>query len=146
MMGRPASAPAATDQRRRELAQIHLGRAKLGWSEDDYRYHLRQITGADSAADLDAAGRRKLLDHMGACGFKSTRPPFDQAAKIAWLWKKLHQAGGTPDGSNAALLGFVGRVTGMGVSHLKFLTVPQASNVIEGLKARLNRAQAGRPQ
>lgn len=132
-------------QRKRELGQIHKGKAELGWSEDDYRFHLRNLTGKNSSKDLDHAGRRKVLDHMAACGFKpKTKPfkPFDQADKIRWLWKKVGEAGGLRDTSQAALLLFVGRTTGMGVSDLKFLPVKEASKAIEALKAWLDRAKA----
>jgi len=131
-------------ERKRELGQIHKGKADLGWSEDDYRFHLRNLTGKNSAADLDHAGRRKVLDHMAACGFKpKTKPfkPFDQADKIRWLWKKVGEAGGLREDSPAALLRFAGNTTGTGVSDLKFLPVKDASKVIEALKAWLDRAK-----
>lgn len=131
-------------QRKRELGQIHKAKADLGWSEDDYRFHLRNLTGKSSSKDLDHAARRKVLDHMAACGFKpKAKPfkPFDQADKIRWLWKKIGEAGGLRDDSQAALLVFAGRSTGTGVSDLKFLPVRQASTVIEALKAMLDRAK-----
>lgn len=138
-----ASPAVAADQRRRELAQIHIGRAALGWCEDDYRYHLRHVTGADSAAELDAAGRRRMLDHMAACGWSPKRAfkPFGQPEKIKWLWRKLGDTGALHDTSNAALLAFVARTTSMSVADLRFLPVDQASTVIEALKSWLNRAQ-----
>lgn len=127
--------------RRNELAQIHIGVTALKWSDDDYRAILFAKTGKTSAAELDSTGRKRFLDHMRSCGWKGGQKPFTQAAKIAWLWRKLFEAGGTPDGSQAALLAFVGRVAGMGVSDLKFLPTADASNVIEALKARLNRSK-----
>lgn len=131
-------------QRKRELGHIHEGQKALGWSEDDYRFHLRNLTGKSSSKDLDHTGRRKVLDHMAACGYKpKAKPfkPFDQAEKIRWLWKKIGEAGGLHDDSQAALLVFAGRTTGTGVSELKFLPVREASNVIEALKAMLDRAK-----
>lgn len=131
-------------QRKRELGHIHQGKAALGWSDDDYRFHLVNLTSKTSAAELDTAGRAKVLAHMAACGFKpkaSSFKPFDQAAKIAWLWKKLGEAGGLRDASPAALIAFVGRTTGTGVSDLKFLPTLDASKVIEALKAMLDRAK-----
>ena len=129
--------------RKRELGHIHQGSDALGWSKDDYHYHLRQQTGKDSAADLDAAGRAKMLAHLAACGWKpkSTFKPLDQAGLIKWLWSKLGEAGGIRDSSDASLLAFVGRTAGMGVSDVKFLPVAQASTVIEALKAMLDRAK-----
>jgi len=131
-------------QRKRELGHIHQGKAALGWSDDDYRYHLRELTGKASAADLDLAGRRKVLMHMETLGYapKAAKfQPFDQAAKIKWLWRKIGEAGGLRDASPAALLTFVGHSTGTGVSDVKFLPTTEASKVIEALKAMLDRAK-----
>lgn len=134
----------ADAQRKREIGHIHQGKAALGWSDDDYRFHLSNLTGLTSSAKLDAAGRRKVLAHMAQCGFApkaTTFKPFDQATKIKWLWRKLGEAGGTKDSSSAALLAFVGRTTSTGVADVKFLTVAQASTVIEALKSWLDRAK-----
>lgn len=131
-------------QRKRELGQIHQGRAALHWSDDDYRFHLRNLTGKTSSKDLDAKGRRKVLDHMVTLGYtpKAAKfQPFDQAAKIKWLWRKVGAHGGLRDPSPAALLAFVGRTTGTGVADVKFLPTLEASKVIEALKAMLDRAK-----
>ena len=135
---------AAKDQRRRELGHIHQGRTALGWTEDDYRFHLVEITGVASSADLDAAGRAKVLAHMAKLGFQpksSNFKPFGQPEKIKWLWKKLDEAGGLRDGSPTALLAFVARTIGTTVSDVKFLPTAQASTVIEALKSMLDRAK-----
>jgi phage gp16-like protein len=136
--------PAADAQRRRELGQIHAGKKALNWSEDDYRFHLMDLTGKTSSADLDAAGRAKVLARMEAAGYKPKAAgykPFDQAAKIKWLWKKIGAAGGLRDASDSALLVFIERHHGRGVSDVKFLPTNEASNVIEALKAMLTRAE-----
>jgi hypothetical protein len=81
---------------------------------------------------------------MAAAGFKpkaSTFKPFDQAAKIKWLWKKIASAGGLRDASEAALLTFVGRHTGKGVDKVEFLPTADATKVIEALKAMHTRAE-----
>ena len=135
---------AAKDQRRRELGHIHQGRTALGWTEDDYRFHLVEITGTASSADLDAAGRAKVLAHMAKLGFKpksASFKPFGQPERIKWLWKKLDEAGGLRDSSPAALLAFVDRTIGTAVSDVKFLPTAQASTVIEALKSMLDRAK-----
>lgn len=136
-------------QRKRELGHIHQGRAALRWSDDDYRFHLRNLTGKTSSAELDAAGRRKVLDHMATLGYApkaSTFKTFDQAAKIKWLWKKIGEHGGLRDSSPAALLAFIGRTTttGRGYSDVKFVPTLEASKVIEALKAMLDRAKRAR--
>lgn len=134
-------------QRKRELGHIHQGKAALGWSEDDYRFHLHNLTGKSSSAELDATGRSKVLARMATLGYKPKAAkfqPFDQAAKIKWLWKKIGEAGGLRDASPAALLAFVGRTTGTGVDDVRFLPTIDASKVIEALKAMLDRAKRDR--
>lgn len=131
-------------QRKRELGHIHQGRQALGWSDDDYRYHLRQQTGSTSSATLDSQGRAKILAHMAKLGFipkASTFRPFDQAEKIKWLWKKLEEAGGLRDGSDTSLLAFIARTTGTGYADIKFIPTSDASRVIEALKSMLDRAK-----
>lgn len=56
-------------RRRKQLAAIHAARRDLGMDEDDYRLMLRQVTGVASAKDLDASGRRKVLDHLRRVGW-----------------------------------------------------------------------------
>ncbi len=131
-------------QRKRELGHIHQGKAALAWSDDDYRFHLRNLTGKTSASELDAAGRAKVLAHMATLGYKpkvSTFKPFTQAKKIEWLWKEIGKHGGLRDASPAALLAFAGNTTGTGYSSLDFLPTLEASKVIEALKAMLDRAK-----
>lgn len=67
------------DSRRRELAKIHLAAKALGLDANDkdpnsdYRRMLWAVARVRSAADLDEAGRRRVLDHLKACGFKAAR-------------------------------------------------------------------------
>lgn len=73
------SANLHNDARRRELAKIHLGAAALGMDTSDknpespYRAMLWTVARVRSAADLDAAGRARVLDHLKACGFEGAR-------------------------------------------------------------------------
>ena len=53
------------DLRARELAAIHIRRKERGLDEDAYRSLLREVAGVSSARDLDAAGRRAVLDRLG---------------------------------------------------------------------------------
>lgn len=133
-----------TNSRNRELGHIHQGKAKLGWTDDDYRYHLHQLTGHASAANLDAAGRKKVLAHMAKLGYtpkSTTFKPFDQAAKIRWLWAKIGEHDGLRNPTEAGLLAFVSSSTKSPISDLKFLPTKEASNVIEALKKMLDRAK-----
>lgn len=65
--------------RAKEIAKIHIGKKSLGLSDDLYRSMLLQHGGAESAADLDAAGRRAVLQHMRDCGVKFSNPKKGQA-------------------------------------------------------------------
>lgn len=58
------------DQRRRDLATIHMAKAQLGMADDAYRDILWSVARVRSSADLDQAGRSKVLDHFRACGWK----------------------------------------------------------------------------
>lgn len=61
------------DQRTAELGKIHIAKKQLGMDDETYRDMLFTIARVRSAADLDHAGRRKVLDHMKALGFKAER-------------------------------------------------------------------------
>lgn len=74
----------AHDLRRREIAMIKVGQKQLGLDDATYRDMLELVTGKRSAADLDWAGRKKVLDHLKDKGFKSkSRPaPADRKALL----------------------------------------------------------------
>lgn len=128
-------------ERRKQLAQIHIGVAALGWSEADYRAILQAKTGKSSASELDGTGRLRFIEHLRHCGWAAPSKRFTQHEKIEWLWKKLCGASSLPDHSTTALLAFAARVTGSAVSDVRFIPPAAASKVIEALKARLKRAQ-----
>ena len=130
--------------RKRDLAEIHKGKKHLGWSDDDYKFHLRNLTGKSSSADMDAQERAKVLAHMGTLGYmpaSRTFKPYTQADKIKHYWSELGKAGGLRDSSPQSLLAFVGRTTGTGVADVSFLPTAAASTVIEALKSMLARAK-----
>lgn len=88
--------------RKRELGLIHLAKAQLGLSREDYEHVLRELTGQTSAADLDAAGREKLLKRFKSRGFvvkaragaahaRGIRAP--QITKLMAMWYALADAG-----------------------------------------------------
>ncbi|MDD2998369.1 MAG: regulatory protein GemA [Candidatus Riflebacteria bacterium] len=49
------------EQRRKDLAMIHLAKKDLGLDDDIYRDILKQCCGVESSAELDQPNRRKLL-------------------------------------------------------------------------------------
>lgn len=75
---------AAPDTRRRELAQIHIAKAQLGMDEDTYRAMLWAVGRVKSSAELDYAGRKAVLDHLKARGFKARAPKEKRPG--AWDW------------------------------------------------------------
>jgi phage gp16-like protein len=90
---------AAPDLRKRELAQIHIGKAQLGLDDETYRAMLKAVAGVSSSAELDHAGRRRVLEHMRSRGWKNDRkrvtPPAAIQSKQALMRKiaaMLHAA------------------------------------------------------
>ncbi len=67
--------PAQRDPRNRELAAIHIGKKRLGLDDATYRDMLWTVARVRSAAELDAHGRRAVLEHMRARGYHATTRP-----------------------------------------------------------------------
>lgn len=143
-----------SSQRRIELAQIHMAAAHLGMDTEDknpaseYRSMLWTCARVHSAADLDFAGRRKVIDHLKARGWKPVRSKqskhYDDklTRKILALWLELRDQGVIQDASNKALAKFCNDVAG--VARPEWCNNKQAEAVIEGLKAWLKRATTKR--
>jgi phage gp16-like protein len=62
---------AVQDDRRADLAKIHLAKKQLGLSDEDYRSIMLTVAGARSAAELSYEGRLKLLAHFQRCGWRA---------------------------------------------------------------------------
>lgn len=77
---------AAPDDRRRELAQIHIAKKQLGLEDDTYRDMLWMIGRVRSSADLGAQGRRQVLEHLKARGFMPKAAPEAKPTSPAWDW------------------------------------------------------------
>ena len=138
---------AANDIRKRELAQIHIAKQQLGLDDETYRQMLWTVARVASSKDLDWVGRKTVIDHLKAKGFKikpaknadTTRSLADDelSKKIRALWIELHAAGAVRDSSEKALGSYVKRMTR--VSALQWLNAKQASVIIESLKSWLGR-------
>lgn len=72
-MTKPGQKPDSKQYRRAALAKIHIAKAQLGMDDATYRDMLSNVAGVASAADLDAAGRRAVLEHLSAVGFVQKR-------------------------------------------------------------------------
>jgi len=136
----------APDLRKRELAQIHIAKAQLGMADDAYRDLLFSLARVRSAADLDLAGRSRVLTHFKLCGWKpQARPELSPSAfskspkgrKMLVLWSALYKAGKVQDKRDSALLAFVKNETA--VDRPEWLTGAQSNQVIEQLKRWLAR-------
>lgn len=62
-----------TDARRNDLAKIHVAKKQLGLDDETYRDMLWTLARVRSAADLDDAGRKAVLEHLQARGFRPKR-------------------------------------------------------------------------
>lgn len=72
-----ASRESMDARRRVELARIHVQAKQLGLDEDTYRALLLRETGRESAADLNARERGKVLNELShALGQKRYAPPY----------------------------------------------------------------------
>lgn len=90
----------ANPSRNAELAKIHLAKKQLGLDDETYRAMLWTVARAHSAADLDLAGRRAVLEHLKGRGFKGkanhraarVKPADDREALIAKLQAQMREA------------------------------------------------------
>lgn len=62
----------APNHRNSELAKIHIAKQQLGMDDEAYRAMLWACGRVRSSKDLDYAGRKRVLEHLEKCGFKSS--------------------------------------------------------------------------
>lgn len=141
------------------LAAIHVLKAQLQLSDDDYRALLVQLSGQNSAKLLDERQREAVRQHLQ--GFaertgvaKTTRarpyngqrfadkkaatPPKER--KVWALWHQLHRDGRIQDASAHALNAWVLRT--VHVSALVWCSDAQLVTLIESLKRWVERGTA----
>ncbi len=156
---RPAPAPdraaALLAARKRDLARIHVLRAKIGLSDDSYRDLLADLfDGRRSSGELASEQRRRLLDHLTglqrayakgpgpAPAAPALLPPLSpRQGKMFSLWQQLADAGLVRERGMPALKAWVTRQTQ--VDRWEWLTSPQEDTVIESLKRWLKRREDG---
>lgn len=138
-----AEARRATD-RKRLLARLHMVKAEQGLDDDTYRDLLERETGRRSAADLDRTQIARVLDKLTGSGVASLDRGFGVIAagpfapKLKALWLSGYHLGVVMNRTDAALLAFVKRMTG--VDHTRFLIDGrEAAKAIEAMKAWLAR-------
>lgn len=135
-----------TQLRNAELAQIHIARQQLGLDDDTYRDVLWTVARVRSSSDLDWTGRKKLLEHFRAKGWKPRAPKKARAEKpaaqgqeglVKLLWHELHEAGRVRDPSDAALGAWLAR--NRWPERPEWLSRKQITQAIEALKKWLYR-------
>lgn len=130
---------------RKQLALLHVAKAKLGLGEDAWRSRLVQLAGVESAAGLDRDGFDAIMGYLEYLGFQpvvlrgpsyGARPGFAspvQVLLIRDLWAELTH-GAAEDALNTWLLRC------WKVESLRFLTSGDARKAITALKAMKKRA------
>ena len=142
------------DQRRAELAKIHLAKKDLCMSDDDYAAVMLRVSKGrtSSAGELDVRERGQVLEHFKRCGWKPrprnagaySRPvaaDSAEARKVRALWLMLHELGQVRDPSERALGSYCKRV--LKVDALQW-TDGQIWRLIESLKDWAMRALPAR--
>lgn len=140
------------EQRKNELAQIHLAKSRLAMDEDTYRAMLKQHGGKESAADLDDTGRDRVLTHLAKSGAKlfgrsrttgrmigkSLTERKDPRDLIRSLWIRLAKHGAIKDPSDENMRIFIRKQTE--IDALEFLIDPKDQDkVIKSLRGWMRR-------
>lgn len=145
----PAHKPIA-QHAAQHIAAIHVLKAKLQLTDEDYRALLVGLTGKASTKDMSNLQRAKVRDHMqqlaermgikpgqrtGAAGadWRALRAAATPSERKVWaLWNALHREGHIQYASGKALNAWVKRM--VGVDALAFCTGAQLDTLIEALK------------
>ena len=134
------------------IGAIHVLKAKLRLSDDDYRALLQGLTLKTSSKDMSPAEQQKVRDHMQslaermgvvqptrrrpmpAARFAKSKADATPKERKGWaLWHQLGRDGVVRDTSPQALNKWVERQ--VGVSALVFANGAQLDTLIEALKA-----------
>ena len=134
------------------IGAIHVLKAKLRLSDDDYRALLKGLTLKPSSKDMSPAEQQKVRDHMQALAeragvvqptrrrpmpasrfAKSKADATPKERKVWALWHQLGRDGVVRDTSPQALNKWIERQ--IGVSALVFANGAQLDTLIEALKA-----------
>lgn len=139
------------------IAAIHVLKAKLRLTDDDYRALLGSLTGKTSSADMTFAERGRVRDHlqrlaerMGVAATRARPLTGQQFArkkseaspkerKVWALWNQLHREGMVRDASPKALTAWVRRTVRM--DALGWCNDAQLNTLIEALKEWIERGR-----
>ena len=133
---------------KKQVAILHVAKAKLGMSDASYRSTLAQLAGVETSTDLDQGGFEAVMGFFEYLGFAPTRASgpdygrrpgmasFAQLELIRVLWHEYTEGRGTPDG----LVKWVERC--FHVASLRFLKAGDARKAIVALKSMKARKAA----
>ena len=132
------------ENRRKKLIQlVHVGKAKMGLSDESYRAFLTGVCGRDSAKKMTIRQLEQALREMRKNGFEQTpnrvKPEekglatLEQLEYIKGMWAKC--ARNKSAGALAAFVKRIGRV-----DALRFLNVELAQKVILALREMMIKA------
>lgn len=131
----------------KQIALLHVAKARLGLSEDQYRDVLVQIGGVTSSTGLDQNGFSAVMGFLEWRGFTPLVPhgrnygdrpgmaTFAQIELVRDLWREYTRGGGEETLNKWLERCFT-------VSSLRFLKKDTAPKVITALKAMKARARA----
>jgi len=133
-----------TEKKRKRLIQlVHIGKSKMGLTDDAYRAFLEGITGKDSCAEMTARQLEAALRAMRKHGFplaarrvrpdEKGRATLPQLEYIKGMWAKCAR-----NKSEKAMLAFVERI--VRVKALRFLDEHSAKSVILALREMMIKA------
>jgi phage gp16-like protein len=128
------------------IAAIHVLKAKLRLTDEDYRALLNHLTGHTSSKDCTPAQQRQVRDHLQRlaeaagvasparrAGFQARYQAASPRERKVWaIWLDMARRGLVHNRDARALDAFVQRQTG--VSALKWCNAAQLDAVIEALK------------
>lgn len=144
--------------RNTELAKIHIAKKDLALDDDAYQHIIRNVGGAESgsAADLDPAGRTKVIGHFIRQGWRPRRRPRPRGAltddgelrasdgqikMIRSIWIQMADAGAVENRTEQGLRAWLRASTRRyhpqraGYSAPEFIPEWVAQRVIEQLKS-----------
>lgn len=155
------------DLRQTLLAKIHIGKKQLGLHEDEYRSLLQQVTGKDSAKDLDAGELKRVVEVFYGMGFRVSNKGVGahrhapgqgkkggklspqsrdkkaaektQVDKIRALWIEGYHAGVIKNRYESGLNAFVKRM--FKVERVEWLNWEQSQKAIEAIKQMIERGK-----
>lgn len=142
----PAPTPhkTPTDQRKRDTVRIHVLRAQVGLSVDEYRDLLGNLfDGKRSSTELDAAQQQRLINHLEGLQrrYAKSRPALPpltlRQKKMFSLWQQLADKNLVRERGMAALKAWAKRQSH--VDRWEWLNSHQEDTLIESLKRWLKR-------